>query len=309
MKSQSKFLESWNWWCYHNTYMRNILTGNINQLSTGRYNSGTDGLSRIGTNKVMLNLSEEWVEETVLVVQPPRGRLPIADIPSSVSLNLFFSGVELNDDESNLIVKVSPWANIDGLGWVSETDSSFSDFKDHYIPFDLSPSTYNSSIYESTSSVSLFDYGATISELENAFYKFLQKETTGFLITASNGYANCYNPNFGSLGLRPKFNVNIVISGQSGALLNLDIEVRGRAKIKGVCRDRNGAIMTGSNCNIVAFDPNSHKIIGSALSDSDGSFLFEVNSKVGENIAVSFTEPIRGIFGAEIMKTLSLETV
>jgi hypothetical protein len=256
-----------------------------------------------------LNPSEEWVEETVLVVQPPRGRLPIADVPSSAGLVLFFSDVELNDDESNLIVKVSPWANLDGSGWVSETNGSFSDFRDHYIPFDLSPSTYDSSIYELTSSVSLFDYGVTIAGLEGTFYKFLQKETTGFLITASNGYADCYNPSFESLGSRPKFNVNIVISGQNGALLNLDVEVRGRAKIKGVCRDRNGAIMTGSNCNIVAFDPNSHKVIGSALSDLDGSFLFEVNSKVGENIAVSFTESTRGIFGAEIMKTLSFETV
>ena len=233
------------------------------------------------------------------------------DTPSSVKLMLYFSLVVLNDGIFQLPVTIKPWANSSGTAWTSDTTISYNDIVNHYIPFDLTAATYVSATYEKSKNIAADAYNALVIDLEATFDKFLQGQTTGFMATATGGYADVFGPEYDSLTIRPTFSVEQTVSNRfHGPHITLDTEISGLSKVKGVCRDRDGVIITGIQCRIVACDTNDYKILGTGLSVSaNGSFLISVDCKVGKQIAVSFYDSSNALTGSELMTTVSYSTV
>ena len=303
--------DAWNFWCYYYKVIRNKNTGVIIDLDTGKFLSTTTGLLRIGEKVSELNDSEEIIEYTVIALKPDITRINIWDTPSSARLMLYFSLVVFNDGNFQLPVTVKPWANPSGTEWTSDTIISYQDIVDYYIPFDLTSATYVPATYEKFTNVKADSYSAYIIDLENTFDKFLQDQTIGFMITATGGYADVFGPEYSSSEIRPQFTIEQIISNRfHGPHITLDTEIAGNSKVKGVCRDRDGTIITGRQCRIVACDKDNYRILGTGLSVSaNGTFLVTLSCKVGELVIVSFYDSNNTLTGSELMTTVSYNTV
>ena len=303
--------DAWEYWCYYRRVLRNKNTGAIIDLDSGKFSPSTVGLLRIGEKVSELNDDEEIVEYSVLALQPDITRINIWDIPSSAKLMLYLSVVILNDGNFQFPVTVKPWANSSGTAWTSDTLITYNDIVEHYIPFDLTSETYVAATYEKSVNVEADTYNAYVIDLEETFYKFLQSQTIGFMITATGGYADVYGPTYSSSTVRPQFTIEQTISNRfHGPHITLDTEIAGLSKVKGVCRDRSGTIITGKQCRIVACNKDHYKILGTGLSVSaNGTFLIDADCKVGELVAVSFYDSDDTLTGSELMTTVSYNTV
>jgi len=209
-----------------------------------------------------------------------------------------------------LPVTIKPWANSHGIGWTSDDIISYTDIVNYYIPFDLTVATYVSATYEKSVNVEANEYSVRAIDLEATFDKFLQQQTIGFAVTATGGYADVYGPEYASSDVRPQFVIEQSVSNRfHGPHIALDTEIAGSSKVKGVCRDRTGVILTGERCKITVCDQYNYKILGTSYSSSaDGSFLTDVSCKVGESVVVGFCQTNNGISGSEIMTTVSPST-
>jgi|GEM_PF-5891799 len=302
--------DSWNYWCYYRRVLRNKNTGALVDLSSGKYSPSTEGLLRVGEKISSLNINEEIIEYTVIALKPDLKRFSVQDIPSSVRLILYLGGVVLNSGNFQLSVTVKPWANSSGLLWTTDTIISYNSIIDYYIPFDLTAATYVTATYEKSVNVEIGGYAAVVKYLESTFDKFARRQSIGFMITATGGYANVFGPTYESLTVRPKFTVEQVVSNRfHGPHITMDAEIIGRSKVKGVCRDRSGAIITGKQCRIIACDKDDYKILGTGLSSVTGAFLVDLECKVGEFVVVSFYESGDVLTGSEMMTTVSNNTV
>jgi len=302
--------EAWDYWCYYHRVIRNKNTGTVINLDSGKFNPLTSGFLRVGKKISEIDDDTEIIEYTTIALKPDLKRVSNQDTPNSVRLMLYLPVVVLNEGDIQLSVTVKPWANSSGINWTSDNIICYDDIVDHYIPFDLTVATYVSSTYEKSVNVEADEYRAEIIDLEATFDKFLLGQTIGFAITATNGYADVYGPEYTSLTVRPQFAIEQTISNRfHGPHIILDTEIVGSSKIKGVCRDKDRIIITGRQCRVTVYEKDSYRILGTGLSASiDGAFLVSLECKTGELVIVSFYDSSGVLTGSEIMTTVSSNT-
>jgi hypothetical protein len=306
MAYTENIISSWNFWCFYKKTIRNKQTGLETFLDSGKFFHDTSGIIRAGIKISDISSTEEIVERTVSVFKPDITRMNNADIPTLAKFKIYFLGCVANMGNPSVDVTIRPWSYQAGLAWVTTTPQvTYEILNNNYLPFDVALEDYDSDIYEYSKEVNLNATSVTFLDLEQTFYKFLQKQCSGFLITAENGYCDIFSPNYSTVGLRPFFTINQITTGLIYNMVSVDFEVTALSKIKGVCRNKDGAIITGKQCEITIFDPNDYKIVGAGLSSLDGSFLVSANYKVGLPVVVSFTDETQEICGSEIMITVS----
>ena len=310
MNYEESIKSYWNYWCYYKRVLRNKITGVETLIESKSYSPSVFGLVRAGIKKFDLSSTEEIIEYYLTALKPPIIRMCNQDLPVSAEFTLNFSEHSLNEGEVKIEVKIKPWANSSGSAWTSATEITYQDISEYYIPFDLSISTYDSTIYEKIQEADLSGEKVEFDNVIQTFQKFLQDQSTGFILSATGGYCEIYGPSHDLYFLRPKFVIDQPTVQRFHCNVDLDTEIKAASKIKGVCRDREGAIITGHQCKISAFDPYSFEVIGTGLSSSvDGSFLVDIEYKVGNPVIVSFVDETLSLYGTEIMVSVSESTV
>lgn len=302
--------EVWDYWNYYKRVIRNKNTGVETLISSGKYIHATAGLLRVGKRITNMSSTEELIEYTAVALKPNIRRMSNYDFPISLSLSVYISSIALNSDQSSLEMKARAWANLTGVSWTSDSEISYSDIVGYYIPFDLTSSNYTPSTYEISVSLNSGDYLALFEDFEYTFYKFMRNRSIGFMLTATGGRADIYGPAYSTTTLRPQFDATQTVSGRLRVNVTLDTELVALSKVKGVCRDRNGTIITGSQCRIVIYHKSNYNILGTGLSDfATGAFLVETSCKVGELVVASFLNSNNVISGSELMTTVSYLTI
>ncbi len=301
-------IENWEYWCYYKNIIRNKVTGAEVLISSGRYVPEIVGLLKLGEKKSDINSTEELIESYVIAIRPNFRRLDYTVVPSVALLGFSFSVVILNENETIFNPKIKCWANSDGTEWTSDTIITYDSINDYYIPFDLTVATYDLGIYEETGEVESSEYSVILENLEQMFYKFMQSQTIGFILTGAGGHTEVYGPTYSVTTVRPYFNISQAIDRMRNYVY-ADTEIQAKSKVKGVCRNREGSIITGVHCDVIVFDIYDHNVIGSGYSSvADGSFLVDVDERVGAEVVVSFSEFRQNIAGSEIMTTVSYNT-
>lgn len=305
--------EAWDYWCCYKKVLRDKNTGVVTVLASRKFEPSPSslGLLRIGEKISEVNDDEEIIEYTVIALKPNLERMNLQDPLSSARLILYFSLVVLNEGAFKLPVIIKPWANSSTANWTSDTNVSYDDIVEHYIPFDLTPETYVSSTYEKLVNVASGESNSITIGLEHTFDKLLQGQVTGFAVTAEDGYADVFGPECSSFSVRPTFIIEQVVSNKVyNPNITLDTEVAGASKVSGVCRDQNGVILIGERCKVAVLHKDNYRILGAGFSSSaNGSFLLNVDCKVGETVVVNFYRYGEDLTGSELMTTVSDRTV
>jgi hypothetical protein len=302
-------IEAWDYWCYFQKVKRNRLTGFEIIIDSGEYVSSTENLLRVGERVSYLDSTYDLVEKTVVALRPDLSRLCLSDLPIKVDLMLYLLSVVLTDGESVVELTVKPWANPSSSVWTSETEITYDDLVNYYIPFDLTSLTYSPSEYEVSVNIESDKYNAFVENIDTLFIAFMQEDSGGILITAEKGYVDVFGPGYSSSTIRPYIKTIQTITGRSYSFFDLDTEVTATSKVKGVCRDREGNILTGERCKVVVCDKDNYKILGTSYSSSaNGSFLTTVNCKAGKLVIASFYRSSDKISGSELMVTVSKNT-
>lgn len=302
----------WNYWCYFERVVKNRYSGKEILVGSGNYVPEIFGMMRIGEKVSRLNSSEDIVERYLSAFKPDISRMCDQDYPTVVELTLRFLSHEINSGETEINVTVKPFANDNGRSWATTSPISYNLIKEHYVPFDITLATYisNLSEYEKTESINQSENRVYFGNLILLMWKFMQKNSIGFTISASGGICNLYGPSYTLYFLRPLLTVRQVVDTRMRSNVILDTQIAAEAKVKGKCKDRDGNVITGRQCRVIAFDPSDYEILGTGLSSSStGSFLFSINYKVGYPVIVSFIDDVSDITGCEVMTSLSKDTV
>ena len=305
--AEEELIASWEYWCYYKRYIRNKITGDSYLSETGKFIPTLTGMVRIGIQISDLSDTEELINYYITALQPNVIRMCRTDFPLSAKVTVYFREYRLNSGKTAIPITVKCWANLSGIDWVTSTPITYEDISEHYIPFDLDEDSYVASTYEKTENMNLSLLTVEIQNLEYTFEKFMLNGSIGFIFDATGGYGEMYGPASSSTYLRPKFTIVQNVSNRMKSNIFLDTEIVSESKIKGVCRDRNRNIITGVQCKITVFDPDTYEVLGTGLSSAaDGSFLITTTAKVGNPVVVSFVEDGQSISGTEIMTTRSM---
>jgi len=303
-------IETWNYWNYYKRVLRNISTGGEYTLDTGPYSPSITGLLRVGVRIAESSSTEEVREYYVLVLRPDKKRLANQDFPIDVKLELDISTCVLSEGQSIVTLRVKPWANPNGLRWITSSLISYEQIIEHYIPFDISAVDYAIATYEETKTVSPTTGSVEFISLEQSFWKFMRDKTIGFAISGTEGYCEIFGPTYVATSVRPKFTIDQSQAARVQGYAKLTTEIKAQSRVKGVCKDREGDLITGVQCRIIVFNPDDYRIVGTGVSTAaDGSFLIDVDFRVGSSVVVSFVETGQSIYGSEIMTTVSRSTV
>ncbi len=297
-------VDSWEEICIFRRTKRNKITGSEFILDEGIYSPPVNGILRIGEKVSSLDSTYNLVEKYIYVFKPNISRLfQGTDSPFVVYLNLYLSSLVLNSGFSSLFVKIKPWANLNYIDWDSNSVPSLEEVEEYYIPFNLTESTYIFSTYEFEEEKVLNNVDCKFKEMKDLFQSFVERNIIGFSISGRNGYIDIFSKDYeNNYELRPSFYVRNHIPYTNYNFIQLDIEIVGKSHIIGVCRNRNGEIITGENCKILVFDLSSNALIGSGLSELDGSFRVRTSCKSGTLISVIFINESLEINGSEIMQ-------
>jgi len=303
-------IEDWDFWCYYKKVLRNRINNAETLIETGKYLHSNSGILRFGTKSAMQSSTEEIRDYYLVVFKPNIGRLPQQDYPSSAKLSIILSTVVLNVGNSSIVGKIKCWYHPNGRFWTSSDNVGFNNINEYFVPSDILTTDYDSSIYEKSETIGTNNLTVEFDEIEQIFWKFMRGKTTGFTLSATGGYCDIYGSEYNPYTLRPQFTIGQTVSSKMHSNLVIDSEIKALSRIKGTCKDRNGNALTGIQCRITAFDPDEYKIIGTGLSSAaDGTFLIDIDYRVGDNIIVSFVNEVQSISGSEIMKTVSYNTV
>ena len=306
MDTQYDIIEGWDYWCYFYKARRNKNTNSETLIDSGKFIESTPGLLNIGTKIDNLSSSEEIIERTVIAIKPKIQRIHNQCVPDYVSLDLSLAAIVMNDDADRFVITVKPWANLNGTSWTSDTVLTYWDLVGHHVPFDVDVEDYEKETFEKIAILEQVEYRATIEDLSQAFGKFLENRSTGFLITAEGGYSGIYGPTYATIASRPQFSVSQTIPGRTQARILLSTEMEAKSKVRGRCKNRLGVPITGVQCRVTIFNLSHDRILGTGLSaSSDGSFLITVNVKIGTRVIVAFAETSSSISGGAIMLTES----
>lgn len=311
MPYDESITDYWNYWCCYRKTIRNKVNGSEVQISTGTYSPSSFGMMRVGKKVTSINSNEESIEYYVSAFQPNMARFNLQDPVTDATLKLFFRDCFLNEGKSSIYITVKPFANSGGGSWTTTSNVGYTDILNHYVPFDMTSSEYASSsyLYEKTENVNFSNYTVLFENIIHLFNKYREGKTIGFTITAADGYCDMHGPSYNMFFIRPKIEVIQSHSNRLSTFMIMDTEINALSKVKGVCRNRNKAIITGKQCRIIVFNPTTYNVVGTGLSSSsDGSFLVDVEEKTGEIVIVSFVDDSGDIDGSEIMATLSYNT-
>jgi hypothetical protein len=302
-----RIISTWNYWNYYKNFIQNISTGVLSEVSSGKYTHATAGLLRFGEKKTKISSTENLIKKTIAVFKPSMQRVSNSEEPSIASLKIYLYANTLNDLETKITANFKSWANALGVTWTSATNASYDAFKGFYVPFDVT--TYAPTTYEDNATVYTNSYILEFDEIINSLYKFYQDQTTGFTISATGGYCDIYGPAYSSNYKRPILDIKQIVTGKMYNYIPVDIEVTARSKVRGLCRDYNGTVISGKQCRIIIFDIDNYKIIGTGLSDLSGNFLIENSAKYNTEVVVSFLQETDNICGSEIMTTISYDAI
>lgn len=303
---RESIIDAWDYWCSFQKVKKNRFNGSEVIIDEDVYSPTTAGMLRVGEKVSYLDTTYDIIEKTAIALKPDLSRLSLLDYPSNVDLMLYFSSVILTNGGTSLSITAKPWANANAGNWDKDTEITYDDIVGYYIPFTETSSSYLASTYEVTNSISSNGAASLFKAITNLFIAFMGTSSTGILITATGGYANIFGPGYSSLTVRPSIKVVQTITGKASSFFTLNTEVVSESKVKGVCRDRNGTIIIGRECDIIVFDRNNYKILGTGTSNSaTGQFLVSVSCKLGELVVVSFLDSSRNIAGSELMTTFS----
>jgi len=310
MAYEESVVDYWNYWCYFQRILRNKTTGAKTFLESGIFIPDSFGIVRSGEKKFDLNASEEIIENYLTALKPDLDKMNVQNSPISTTFLLNFLQATLNDGEVELNITIKPWANSSGSSWTTSTEITYEDILEHYIPFDVPLENYDSTLYEKTVSADLSANNVKFDDIIQTFYKFMQGNSIGFTISAKGGYCDIYGPSSNLYFLRPKFTITQIVGGRLGSNFLLDTEIKAASKVKGVCKNRSGDIITGSQCRIIVMDSDKNNLVGTGLSSAaDGSFLIDIEKKVGHSVIVSFVSNDQSLLGTEIMVSVSGDTV
>ena len=311
MTIEESISKVWDFWCYFERSKRNKSTGSETFLESGKYNPNIEGLLRIGTKINNINSTEEIVERYLVALKPNIYRMNTDSFPANASLNLNFYSYELNSENSQLPMKIVPFANISGADWDSDSVITYYDIKDHLKPFDMTQSIYDikKNLFEKTVYMNLEDKKITFESIENIVWKLLRSNSIGFTLSASGGYCTLYGPTYSMYFLRPFLEIMQSVPARVHNNSFLDTEIVAEGRVKGKCVDKDGILITGKQCRIIVFDMDKYTILGTGLSNSsNGEYLITTTSKIGDPVIVSFLNETDEICGSEIMTTLSKDT-
>lgn len=283
----------WNYWCYYEEYVRNKITGSSFLSNTGIFIPEIFGSVRIGVKRADINDNEESVVYYITALKPNISRMCKDDFPLSAEIRLNAREALLNEEETIIPVTLSNWENPNDDGWITSTPISYGAMND-----------YSSDIYKETANADLSGLVIEIEDLETIVHRFFRGWSNGFLLNATGGYCELYGPSSSFLYMRPTLTIVQNVSSRLKSNITLDVEIRSESEVEGVCRDRNRNIITGYQCKITIFDPDTYDIIGTGLSSpSTGSFVVTTSAKIGNPVVVNFTEETQSISGSEIMIT------
>jgi len=303
-------IEGWEYWNYFKRVLRNKNTSAEILLETGRYIPVSTDIFRIGVKVSDLTEEEEIREYYAATFKPNIRRMCNQDYPSSVMLRLLSSAVVINEGQTEITEFVQTWYHLNGREWTSSDDLSYEILTSFVIPSDVPTDNYVAETYTEESTIKAGDVYLDVYDLDVIFWKFMIEKATGFTLSATGGYIDFYSPNFSPYTYRPQFVISQTVSSRQFLSMTVDAEIKALSKVKGICRDKDGVAITGSQCAIIVFDPETYKIIGTGNSATiDGSFLIDVTYKVGEEVAVSFVQSGLSISGTELMTTVSYDTV
>ncbi len=310
MAYSEEIIENWNYWNYFRRVVRNKNTNSETLLETGRYVPVTTEMFRIGVKISDLTETEEIREYYAATFKPNIRRMCNQDYPSSVTLRILSSVVGVNSDQTEVTGYAKTWYHVDARSWVSTDDLSYSILTDFSIPSDVAAEDYVAEDYTEESLIKTGDVYIDFYDLEAIFWKYMRDKTTGFTLSATGGYVDFYSPNYSPVTFRPQFIISQTVSSRQYSGMVLDAEIKALSRIKGVCKNKYGVAITGSQCDVIAFRPDTYRIVGTGSSSAvDGSFLIDVDYKVGEDVAVSFINSGLSISGTELMTTVSYDTV
>jgi len=303
-------IDAWDYWCYFQKIKRNKNTGSELIISSDVFIPSVPGLLRVGEKISDLSTTYEIIERTVIALRPDLTRLGLQDLPFEAKLMLYFYSIGLSEGYSTLSMTVKPWANPNSSDWNLDTKITYEDLTDYYIPFDLDSFTYSPSLYEAENEIRPDEYSSLFGDIKNLFIAFMQGDAGGILILAENGYADVFGPGCPSSTIRPYVKTSQTVTGRMSSFLSVNTEVTSESKVKGVCRDREGNIITGKQCRIIIFNKDNLKILGTGLSSAQtGAFLINASCKVGELVSVNFLDSNESIAGCELMTTVSKNTI
>jgi len=294
MTTEETINSSWNYWCYYEEYVRNKITGSSFLSRTGKFVPSISGLLRIGVKRADINDTEESITYYTTALKPNVSRMCKDDYPLSAEIRLNARTALPNEGETVIPVTLSNWENPNDDGWITSTPISYGAMDD-----------YSSATYKETVNADLSGLKIEIEGLRTIVHRFFRGWSNGFLLTATNGYCELYGPSSIFSYMRPTLTIVQNVSNKLNTDISLDIEIVSESEVEGVCRYRDGTIITGYQCEITVFDPDTYEIVGTGLSSfANGSFSILTSAKIGNPVIVSFVEETQSISGSKMMETM-----
>jgi len=297
---------AWQWVVYYKESLYNVSTRSETIVGSGKYVSADEGISIVGKKITEISTTLQIWTEHVAALRFDYSQLSRSHEPDEATFRLGLLSVVANAGFNDVTIKIKTFRNDSFPSWNEDSALTFDDIYHYDIPID--EMSY-SETFEDTALISSANGSVTFDNVIIPMWKFLNQQTHGFQIQAENGYAEIFDVEYISTFLRPRFNITQIGDKQVN-FMNMECAVIGKAKVKGTCRNKRGDVITGSACDITVFDPDTQKVLGTGTSTpATGGFLVTVDSKVGNAVIVSFANTTENISGAEIMNTVSYDTV